>query len=261
MDIEINGESLDIHMKLGDSGEAFFVEEVTRSELGEDEEIPPHLACSPIPDDDFMPHFHNTELSLEAKEQPVMVTAGNTVPKTFCAETVDKDEKVRRISIVTTEFRPISLIVEDNVPAIRNDEGGLLMDDSLDAPIEESSSSQGLPKKDSSEDVVKLNSSGKRKRRKRSLMKKKGGQRKNGVGVNSQPDPVELGESSKSQVEPQQSLPGDVGEQGVFQIDDLTTQQVSNTHCPLCKFLFIAFKSLDCARQSSDCPDLIPEFS
>lgn len=27
MDIEINGESIDLHMKLGDNGEAFFVEE------------------------------------------------------------------------------------------------------------------------------------------------------------------------------------------------------------------------------------------
>lgn len=27
MDIEINGEPVDLHMKLGDNGEAFFVEE------------------------------------------------------------------------------------------------------------------------------------------------------------------------------------------------------------------------------------------
>lgn len=32
-------------MKLGESGEAFFVEEV------EEENVPPHLACSPIPPD------------------------------------------------------------------------------------------------------------------------------------------------------------------------------------------------------------------
>lgn len=34
-------------MKLGESGEAFFVEEVSGDELGD--AIPPHLACSPIP--------------------------------------------------------------------------------------------------------------------------------------------------------------------------------------------------------------------
>lgn len=37
-------------MKLGESGEAFFVEEI--SEECDIETIPPHLACSPIPDDE-----------------------------------------------------------------------------------------------------------------------------------------------------------------------------------------------------------------
>lgn len=39
-------------MKLGDSGEAFFVEEVYPNEEGDEEVIPPHLACSPIPSQD-----------------------------------------------------------------------------------------------------------------------------------------------------------------------------------------------------------------
>jgi len=44
VDIEINGEPMDIHMKLGETGEAFFVEET------EDlDEVPSHLATSPIP--------------------------------------------------------------------------------------------------------------------------------------------------------------------------------------------------------------------
>ncbi|KAJ9582937.1 hypothetical protein L9F63_022698, partial [Diploptera punctata] len=232
VDIEINGEPLDIHMKLGDSGEAFFVEEVSSSELGEDEEIPPHLACSPIPDDDYMPHFHSSshnegaqirvltdeeyavlrgkgedssqlytrKSSLEGSEakeesksqQPIVITAGNSVPKTFVAETVSNDdtksEKVRRISIVATDFRPISLIVEDDNAGEES------------SSCQEQNSSQGLSRKDSSgkensganEDLLKPNSCGKRKRRKRSLMKKKGGQRKNGVGSNSQPDQNDL---------------------------------------------------------------------
>ena len=46
VDIEINGEPVDIHMKLGESGEGFFV---TESEPGTGMEIPPHLATSPIP--------------------------------------------------------------------------------------------------------------------------------------------------------------------------------------------------------------------
>lgn len=44
VDLELNGEPLNIHMKLGESGEAFFVEEV-----GEDGECSAHLATSPIP--------------------------------------------------------------------------------------------------------------------------------------------------------------------------------------------------------------------
>ncbi|XP_061478740.1 phosphatidate phosphatase LPIN1 isoform X3 [Rhineura floridana] len=44
VDIEINGESVDLHMKLGDNGEAFFVEETDDDQ----EAIPYHLATSPI---------------------------------------------------------------------------------------------------------------------------------------------------------------------------------------------------------------------
>ncbi|KAM9315575.1 phosphatidate phosphatase LPIN1 [Gastrophryne carolinensis] len=44
VDIEINGECVDLHMKLGDNGEAFFVEE----REGDEESIPSHLATSPI---------------------------------------------------------------------------------------------------------------------------------------------------------------------------------------------------------------------
>ncbi|KAI4883059.1 hypothetical protein NFI96_029351 [Prochilodus magdalenae] len=45
VDIEINGEPIDLHMKLGDNGEAFFVEENENLEAG----VPAHLCTSPIP--------------------------------------------------------------------------------------------------------------------------------------------------------------------------------------------------------------------
>uniref|UniRef100_A0A8D0DT47 phosphatidate phosphatase n=1 Tax=Salvator merianae TaxID=96440 RepID=A0A8D0DT47_SALMN len=48
IDIEINGEAVDLHMKLGDNGEAFFVQE-TEEEF---EKVPAHLATSPIPTED-----------------------------------------------------------------------------------------------------------------------------------------------------------------------------------------------------------------
>ncbi|KAM6324008.1 phosphatidate phosphatase LPIN1 [Aegotheles albertisi] len=44
VDIEINGEAVDLHMKLGDNGEAFFVQEMDNDQ----EVIPYHLATSPI---------------------------------------------------------------------------------------------------------------------------------------------------------------------------------------------------------------------
>ncbi|XP_031211679.1 phosphatidate phosphatase LPIN1 isoform X3 [Mastomys coucha] len=44
VDIEINGESVDLHMKLGDNGEAFFVQETDKDQ----EVIPMYLATSPI---------------------------------------------------------------------------------------------------------------------------------------------------------------------------------------------------------------------
>ncbi|XP_033939329.1 phosphatidate phosphatase LPIN2 isoform X1 [Pseudochaenichthys georgianus] len=45
VDIEINGESVNLHMKLGDNGEAFFVEE----NENEESQVPAHLCTSPIP--------------------------------------------------------------------------------------------------------------------------------------------------------------------------------------------------------------------
>lgn len=50
MDIEVNGEPVDIHMKLGDSGEAFFVEEIAEDD---ETQVPDNLATSPIPTNQF----------------------------------------------------------------------------------------------------------------------------------------------------------------------------------------------------------------
>uniref|UniRef100_H3DMS4 phosphatidate phosphatase n=1 Tax=Tetraodon nigroviridis TaxID=99883 RepID=H3DMS4_TETNG len=45
IDIEVNGEPVDLHMKLGDNGEAFFVQESEQ----QNQLVPAHLATSPIP--------------------------------------------------------------------------------------------------------------------------------------------------------------------------------------------------------------------
>lgn len=51
MDIEVNGEPVDIHMKLGESGEAFFVEEYHSED--EEDALPDNLATSPILGNEF----------------------------------------------------------------------------------------------------------------------------------------------------------------------------------------------------------------
>uniref|UniRef100_A0A3P9K6Q9 Lipin 2 n=1 Tax=Oryzias latipes TaxID=8090 RepID=A0A3P9K6Q9_ORYLA len=50
IDIEVNGEPVDLHMKLGDNGEAFFVQETEQT----NQIIPAHLATSPIPTESHM---------------------------------------------------------------------------------------------------------------------------------------------------------------------------------------------------------------
>uniref|UniRef100_A0A8C6TYA0 phosphatidate phosphatase n=1 Tax=Neogobius melanostomus TaxID=47308 RepID=A0A8C6TYA0_9GOBI len=50
IDIEINGEPVELHMKLGDNGEAFFVQEMeTQNEV-----VPAHLVTSPIPTEEAL---------------------------------------------------------------------------------------------------------------------------------------------------------------------------------------------------------------
>lgn len=50
VDIEVNGEPVDIHMKLGESGEAFFVQECDEDDL---EQLPANMATSPLPSIEF----------------------------------------------------------------------------------------------------------------------------------------------------------------------------------------------------------------
>lgn len=50
VDIEVNDEPVDIHMKLGESGEAFFVEECPEDDI---EQLPANMATSPLPTNDF----------------------------------------------------------------------------------------------------------------------------------------------------------------------------------------------------------------
>ncbi|XP_058053375.1 phosphatidate phosphatase LPIN2 [Anopheles bellator] len=53
VDIELNGESVELQMKLGESGEAFFVEECD----DDDSEVPAHMATSPIPSHSYLSNY------------------------------------------------------------------------------------------------------------------------------------------------------------------------------------------------------------
>ncbi|XP_022202188.2 phosphatidate phosphatase LPIN1 isoform X3 [Nilaparvata lugens] len=200
VDIEINGEPVDIHMKLGESGEAFFVEEVAPGEEGIDEFIPPHLACSPIPTEStfadrfsaeiakadqwsFDVHRDSVERDAQgnecdeeeedeersAEKGPIVVLAGGNLPKTFKAETLgsaaDKSQVARKLSTVSGDFRPIAEtddVTDDFRPIAAETDDVKQSASTTDLTLDEPplSASSSLP-------------SNKRKRRKKSLMKKK----------------------------------------------------------------------------------------
>lgn len=75
VDIEINGNPVDIHMKLGESGEAFFVSESPL--VGADGQfVPPHMATSPIP-----PSILDDKLRTNAPESPSEYTVDTLMGK------------------------------------------------------------------------------------------------------------------------------------------------------------------------------------
>ncbi|EFA07054.2 phosphatidate phosphatase LPIN3 [Tribolium castaneum] len=90
VDIEINGEPADIHMKLGESGEAFFVEELEDDE----NEIPDHLATSPIPVNEFENIFTSQGRRRSFGEPPTLENEINDYTKR--RNTADNESSVKR---------------------------------------------------------------------------------------------------------------------------------------------------------------------
>uniref|UniRef100_A0A7N8WRL8 phosphatidate phosphatase n=1 Tax=Mastacembelus armatus TaxID=205130 RepID=A0A7N8WRL8_9TELE len=70
IDIEINGEPVDLHMKLGDNGEAFFVQETEQ----QNEIVPAHLVTSPIPTAETL--FRSRDSENLASENQLSFLAG-----------------------------------------------------------------------------------------------------------------------------------------------------------------------------------------
>ena len=105
VDLEINDEPVDIHMKLDDNGTAFFVEDVNSE--SEDEDIPPELATSPIPSQSYMelarPKFPSAaegggEGGENKKANRSLIGEFNTIEEkeSSAAEKEEDDENVRK---------------------------------------------------------------------------------------------------------------------------------------------------------------------
>lgn len=88
IDIEINGDAVDLHMKLGDNGEAFFVEETEE----EYEKLPAYLATSPIPTEDQF---------FKDIDSPLVKSGGNERPS--------QNSNISHILETETVFTPSSV--------------------------------------------------------------------------------------------------------------------------------------------------------
>ncbi|GIY02640.1 phosphatidate phosphatase LPIN1 [Caerostris extrusa] len=97
VDIEVNGVPVDIHMKLGESGEAFFVEEVCT-----ENEIPSYLATSPLPE------IPDIEAELEKMKQLTDMNEEN-VAHVLQNESLENTQNVSEEDQVLTSSRPSKL--------------------------------------------------------------------------------------------------------------------------------------------------------
>ncbi|XP_014794062.1 PREDICTED: phosphatidate phosphatase LPIN2 isoform X3 [Calidris pugnax] len=89
IDIEINGDAVDLHMKLGDNGEAFFVQETEE----ENEKVPAYLATSPIPTEDQF--FKDTDNHLKSDENE-RTCVNSEIPHPVETETVFTPGSVKK---------------------------------------------------------------------------------------------------------------------------------------------------------------------
>ncbi|XP_071440947.1 phosphatidate phosphatase LPIN3 isoform X2 [Hetaerina americana] len=185
VDIEINGEAVDIHMKLGDSGEAFFVEGVAE---GEEADFPPHLACSPIPIEGYHMHQHlgggrasfEGDAAEEAKQEGLedvtpsedapLWTPGGLEEDKEMGNTGGKEGASQAFSAGVVE----GLVLAPDFCAI-NGESNSEASGGRAAEEVNASSARGAEEEVTVPAAVPIvgNSGGKRKRRRKSTMKKK----------------------------------------------------------------------------------------
>lgn len=204
VDIEINGEPQDIHMKLGDSGEAFFVEEVASSEI---EPIPDHLATSPIPVSEFEKLYESDKprrksIDLGYNEQPVYENQVSDYTKRRYTDSQEEDYSLKKREFVARQLGLGNIELGENSTEdiSRADSTSITNKQSDEEFNQDSEMSETIFKMDSLEvelapkpelklESLKLDEpisektesegkTGKKKRRKKSIMKKKNSQRK-----------------------------------------------------------------------------------
>ncbi|KAB0355846.1 hypothetical protein FD754_000002 [Muntiacus muntjak] len=99
IDIEINGDAVDLHLKLSDYGEAFFVEETEE----EYEKLPAYLATSPIPtEDQFFTDIDSHLVKPGGNERPPQSSdvapypgSRDSLHPQFCEKEKTKKEEIR----------------------------------------------------------------------------------------------------------------------------------------------------------------------
>uniref|UniRef100_A0A1L8E5C0 phosphatidate phosphatase n=1 Tax=Nyssomyia neivai TaxID=330878 RepID=A0A1L8E5C0_9DIPT len=196
VDIEVNGEPIDIHMKLGESGEAFFVEECPEDDL---EELPSNLATSPIPSSEFSKLAQTSDF-VSTKDDVLPKPRRNSIDLLIDGKDGEQGKKFenqvsdyahRRYTDNTMERRDLEVSKKEfTTQKIRQQWAEQQQDeDSLLAGIQESdwrnstaieeTKDVKLEAVEEAEQVPKEESKSKKKRRKKSIMKKKNAQRKN----------------------------------------------------------------------------------
>ncbi|KAM6900310.1 phosphatidate phosphatase LPIN2-like [Xenentodon cancila] len=93
IDIEINGEPVELHMKLGDNGEAFFVQETEQH----NEVVPAHLVTSPLPTEEVLTRSRESRCGGSAgTSQPPIPGDAVSGNLHLCSSSAGKKKKRRR---------------------------------------------------------------------------------------------------------------------------------------------------------------------
>ncbi|KAM4705263.1 phosphatidate phosphatase LPIN2 [Rhinophrynus dorsalis] len=109
IDIEINGEPVDLHMKLGDNGEAFFVQETEE----ENEPVPAYLVTSPIPTDDPFLNVVSAYLPSSEQGKDTPVSHAMEIENISTGSVKKKKRRRRKIKHEKKEDLPSTSAVEE----------------------------------------------------------------------------------------------------------------------------------------------------